>query len=93
MARENLPRGWQNGRLWCNDLDVVLLSGDLSDDEFLFHAASICASGGMLLAGDDLPRLAPARVEMLRKLSPPNRPGRGLTPDCVSDACDNPTAS
>jgi alpha-galactosidase len=71
VARENLRRGWQNGRLWWNDPDVVLLSGDLTEHEFLFHAASIYASGGMLLAGDDLPRLAPARLEMLRKLSPP----------------------
>lgn len=71
VARENLSRGWQNGRLWWNDPDVVLLLGDLSDDEFQFHAASIYASGGMLLGGDDLPKLSPERLAMLRKLSPP----------------------
>jgi alpha-galactosidase len=71
VARENLRRGWQNGRLWWNDPDVVLLLGDLSEDEFEFHAASIYASGGMLLAGDDLPKLPAERLEMLRKLSPP----------------------
>ncbi len=71
VARENLRRGWQNGRLWWNDPDVALLTGNLTDDEFGFHAASIYASGGMLLAGDDLPRLAPPRLAMLRKLSPP----------------------
>lgn len=71
VARENLRRGWQNGRLWWNDPDVVLLLGDLSEDEFQFHAASIYASGGMLLAGDDLPKLPPDRLAMLRKLSPP----------------------
>lgn len=79
VARENLRRGWQNGRLWWNDPDVVLLTGDLSDAEFLFHAASIYASGGMLLAGDDLPQLAPERLAMLRKLSPPT--GRAATFD------------
>lgn len=71
VARENLLRGWQNGTLWWNDPDVVLLTGDLSDDEFHFHVASIYASGGMLLAGDDLPQLSTARMGMLRKLSPP----------------------
>ncbi len=71
VARENLQRGWQNGQLWWNDPDVVVLTGDLSDDEFLFHATSVYASGGMLLAGDDLPQLSPARLAMLRKLSPP----------------------
>jgi len=71
VARENLSRGWQNGRLWWNDPDCVTLSGSLSDDEYHFHAASIYASGGMLLSSDDLPRLPAARLEMLRKLSPP----------------------
>jgi alpha-galactosidase len=71
IARENLCRGWQNGQLWWNDPDVVLLMGDLTDDEFLFHATSIYASGGMLLAGDDLPQLPAERLAILRKLSPP----------------------
>lgn len=70
-ARENIHRGWQNGRLWWNDPDVARLSGPLSDEEFRFHAASILASGGMLLAGDDLPALPPERLALLRKLSPP----------------------
>jgi alpha-galactosidase len=78
VARENLRRGWQNGRLWWNDPDVVLLTGDLTDDEFHFHAASIYASGGMFLAGDDLPRLAPGRLEMLRRLSPPTGRAAGF---------------
>ncbi len=71
VARENLMRGWQNGALWWNDPDVVLLTGELSEEEFQFHVASIYASGGMLLAGDDLPQLPPERLSMLRKLSPP----------------------
>ncbi len=71
VARENLRRGWQNGRLWWNDPDVALLRSDLSENELHFHAASIYASGGMLLSGDDLPRLPPERLAILRKLSPP----------------------
>ncbi len=32
-ARQNLNRNWQNGRLWWNDPDAVVLTGDLPDDE------------------------------------------------------------
>ena len=80
-ARENLHRNWQNGRLWWNDPDVVLLTGDLSEDEFHFHAAAIYASGGMFLAGDDLPRLPAARLAMLRKLSPPTAQAAVFDPE------------
>jgi len=68
---ENLSRNWQNGRFWWNDPDCVVLTGDLSDDEFQFHATVIYATGGMVLSGDDLPKMAPRRLEMLRKLLPP----------------------
>src|SRR5205085_2672682 len=76
-ARVNFGRGWQNGRLWWNDPDAVCLSDakpplpPLSDDEYRFHATAIYATGGMLLSGDDLPTLPPARLAMLRKLLPP----------------------
>jgi alpha-galactosidase len=73
-ARENFGRGWQNGRLWWNDPDAVTLSDakpPLTDDEYRFHATAIYATGGMLLSGDDLPKLPPARLAMLRKLLPP----------------------
>jgi alpha-galactosidase len=70
-ARQNLSRNWQNGRLWWNDPDAVVLSGDLTDDEFQFHATAIYASGGMVLSGDDLTTLPPARMAMLRALLPP----------------------
>jgi alpha-galactosidase len=70
-ARQNLSRNWQNGRLWWNDPDAIVLTGDLTEDEFSFHATAIFASGGMLLSGDDLTVIAPARLAMLRKLVPP----------------------
>lgn len=70
-ARENLLRGWQNGKLWWNDPDCVLLTGDLPESEYRFHATAIYASGGAVLSGDDLPSLSPKRLEMLRKLLPP----------------------
>lgn len=88
IGRENLLRGWQNGRLWWNDPDCVLLhdsqakdipdpsgrgttTGKQPDNEYQFHATLIFATGGMVLSGDDLTRITPRRVAMLRKLVPP----------------------
>jgi alpha-galactosidase len=70
-ARQNLSRNWQNGRLWWNDSDAIVLTGDLPDNEFQFHATAIYASGGMLLSGDDLTKISAAKLTMLRKLQPP----------------------
>jgi alpha-galactosidase len=70
-ARQNLSRNWQNGRLWWNDPDAVVLTGGLSEDEFRFHATVIYASGGMILSGDDLTTISAPRLAMLRTLQPP----------------------
>jgi alpha-galactosidase len=70
-GRQNLYRNWQNGRLWWNDPDAVVLMGDLPPAEFQFHATAIYASGGMLLSGDDLTKISPDRLAMLGKLLPP----------------------
>jgi alpha-galactosidase len=70
-ARQNLSRNWQNGSLWWNDPDAVVLAGELTDEECRFHATAIYASGGMILSGDDLTAMPPARAAMLRKLLPP----------------------
>jgi alpha-galactosidase len=70
-ARQNLSRNWQNGRLWWNDPDAVVLTGDLPVNEFQFHATAIYATGGMLLSGDDLTKINSEKLEMLRKLQPP----------------------
>ena len=45
--------------------------GDLRENEFQFHATAIYATGGMILSGDDLTRITPERLAMLRKLQPP----------------------
>ncbi|WP_316793663.1 alpha-galactosidase [Pedobacter frigoris] len=91
IGRENLLRGWQNGRLWWNDPDCILLTdagadevmdqggnavsaqnkSRLTENEFLYHAATVYASGGMLLSGDDLTKIKPARLDILKKLIPP----------------------
>ena len=70
-ARQNLLRNWQDGRLWWNDPDALVLGGDLPDNEFQFHATAIYASGGVLLSGDDLTSLSAPRLTMLKKLLPP----------------------
>jgi alpha-galactosidase len=70
-ARQNLSRNWQNGHLWWNDPDAVVLTGDLSEDEFRFHATAIYASGGMILSGDDLTTISPQKLEILKRLLPP----------------------
>jgi alpha-galactosidase len=71
-ARQNLSRNWQNRRLWWNDSDAIVLTGDLPDNEFQFHATAIYASGGMLLSGDDLTKISAEKLSMLRKLVPPS---------------------
>jgi alpha-galactosidase len=70
-ARQNLMRNWQNGTVWWNDPDAIVLTGDLPEEEFRFHASAIYATGGMVLSGDDLTTISAARLAMLRKLQPP----------------------
>ncbi len=71
VARQNLFRNWQNGRLWWNDPDAICLDGELPLNEFVFHATVCYASGGMALSGDDLSKIPAERMAMLKKLVPP----------------------
>ena len=87
IGRQNLLRAWQNGRLWWNDPDCVLLAGKFKLDDprnspdgvldraLLFHATTIHAVGGMVLSGDDLPEMPARRTEALAKLLSPTRHG------------------
>ncbi|HEX9365971.1 MAG TPA: glycoside hydrolase family 36 protein [Vicinamibacterales bacterium] len=70
-AQQNLLRNWQNGRLWWNDPDAIVLTGELPDHELLFHATAIYATGGMLLSGDDLTVMSGTRMAMLKQMLPP----------------------
>ena len=78
-ARENLLRGWQNGRLWVLDPDCVLLGGDwenkkgqqMPDNIRLIHASVVHAAGGLVLSGDKIPDLGPEQKVILQKLVPP----------------------
>lgn len=69
-GRENLLRAWQNGALWWNDPDTLVQTG-LPDDEARFHATLVYATGGAMLAGDDLSRLPANRVPVVQALSRP----------------------
>jgi alpha-galactosidase len=81
-ARENLCRGWQNGRLWVLDPDCVLLAGDwepkkdqpkqsMPDNVRLLHATVVHAAGGLVLSGDKIPDLGQEQIAILKKLTPP----------------------
>ncbi|MCI0388987.1 MAG: alpha-galactosidase [Acidobacteria bacterium] len=82
-GKQNLLRNWQNGRLWWNDPDAIVLMGDLPLAEFQFHATVIYASGGMLLSGDDLTKISPDRLAMLKKLLPPTGKAAEFTDDTL----------
>ncbi len=71
VARQNLNRNWQNGKLWWNDPDAIVLAGDLPLNEFLFHATATYATGGMVLSGDDLATIPDDRLALLKKMLPP----------------------
>lgn len=69
-GRENLLRGWQNGTLWWNDPDTLVQTG-LPENEARFHATLVGATGGAMLAGDDLSRLPRDKVPVVQALSKP----------------------
>ncbi|MDR5727581.1 MAG: alpha-galactosidase [Terriglobia bacterium] len=71
-AWQTLHRNWQNGRLWWNDPDAVILQGKLTKDEVYFHATAAYAAGGVILAGDDLTKIQPSFLAIVRKLLPPS---------------------
>lgn len=50
---------------------VIGKSRATTENEFLFHATSIYAAGGLILSGDDLTKISPAHFEILKKLLPP----------------------
>ena len=89
---ENLSRCWQNGKLWWSDPDCVLLTENtekrikqhlppqdpkLSENEFKLHAAVIRATGGLVLNGDELAKIKPERLALLKKLL--NSNGKSMT--------------
>ena len=74
VARSFLHRRW-----WLNDPDCVLVRDQrtrLNLEEVRTLVTVMGMSGGMLFLADDLPRLAPERLEVARAILPPG-PARG----------------
>ena len=77
-------RSWQNGRLWINDPDGVVLEKrdrseirggvyrrgicELTDDEFEYHKAYIVACGGVVTSGDKLDEMSEKNLDVLRRM-------------------------
>jgi alpha-galactosidase len=78
---ENLYRCWQNNKLWWNDPDCLLLSGKLPENQYLFHASLLYATGGALLSGDDITSLPANRLAILKKMVK----AQGVTAEFDSD--------
>jgi alpha-galactosidase len=82
-AYENLCRTWQNGKLWDADPDCVLLANDtifsgkkaIELNEWIFHATSIHAVGGLILSGDKASKLKESQLIILKKLLQPTGKG------------------
>ncbi|MGL4737805.1 MAG: glycoside hydrolase family 36 protein [Cellulosilyticaceae bacterium] len=80
LSQECFYRNWQQGRLWINDPDCVVLDNieglwgggmsTLTEDEFAYHRAHILASGGALLSGDAITELEPYQIEQLGAFLP-----------------------
>ena len=51
--------------------EEIKKTSHLTENEFLFHATMIYASGGMVLAGDDITQMSDQNIAMLKKLLPP----------------------
>jgi alpha-galactosidase len=83
-TRATLARLWMHGRWWTNDPDCVVVRAEdtrLSPAEVQAWAAVVALSGGMVLVGDDLSRVPPARLALLGRLLPPSgRAARAYPP-------------
>jgi alpha-galactosidase len=67
-ARENLGRTWQNGILWWNDPDMIILTGKLSENEIRFHNSVLHAIGGAMINGDNAMKLSASDIKTLEKM-------------------------
>lgn len=88
LCYECFRRNWQNGVLWVNDPDTVLIKNKISSvmgpdgkkvktqenvtsDEYMFCAAYVLASGGMILSSDDITSFTEEEAGILKKMLPP----------------------
>jgi alpha-galactosidase len=72
-----VARAAMHGKLWLNDPDCAIMrrradENDLRPTETGTMAALISLSGGMVLSGDNVATLTPARRRLLQRLLPPS---------------------
>jgi len=68
-VRNILSRAWMHRRLWLNDPDCLMVrtrETALTVAESTTLAASIAASGGMVIFSDDVPLLSPSELALVR---------------------------
>ena len=75
--RNVITRYASHGKTWLNDPDCLIArrrndSNIMSSAETETMAVVLGLSGGMILDGDNLPTLTPARLRLLQKLLPPS---------------------
>jgi 2,3-diketo-5-methylthio-1-phosphopentane phosphatase len=67
--RNVLARAWMHRRLWLNDPDCLMVrtrQTDLCEAEITTLAASMAATGGMVIFSDDVSLLSPAERALIR---------------------------
>jgi alpha-galactosidase len=72
IIEEGMCRQWQNGLLWVNDPDCLVMrnqSGDsITDGEYSLLCAYVMAVGGSVFCGDELMSYTDAELDVLRML-------------------------
>ncbi|HXH56886.1 glycoside hydrolase family 36 protein [Iamia sp.] len=67
--RNTLTRAFLHGHLWSNDPDCVMVRTDrtrLTDAEVRFLVAAVALTDGMIVSSDQLDRVPPERLDLLR---------------------------
>jgi hypothetical protein len=64
QAKNTAARSWANGRWWWNDPDQLLVANPLTEVQARGSVASVAASGGIWLLGDDLTTLPADRLAL-----------------------------
>lgn len=70
-AELSMMRGFMHKRYFYNDPDSILVrqyDSEHTDEEVMYHAMSVMVSGGTVGPGDDMSRLSPDRVSLLKEV-------------------------
>lgn len=84
VCRNVVNHAYQNGRLWINDPDTLLVRDsdtELSESEVRLWADAISLAGGSLMLSDRLGTLSPERLELARRVLAQRGKVDGLFPE------------